>query len=241
MTTRTNSEGTNLTYSNEFIETISLQLNSSNIFYTTGDDGLLFIKIGSYQVLVLDYTYHINRAIFQNYTINKNTVNDYSLQFILNSTSNEYTLQGVFNVNPYIGSITEWPQVFLAIYDTTVSPYSYTGSENIDTTDNQISLSFPLKVNDEVVLNPRNYDGAVFEMSSGTDNFTFLQNTFHGGAPIAQFYSSTKLCTFHGDCQIPNMYNKTSVDILIADIYNDTYTKTDRFNTKCLYKLNWFT
>ena len=113
----------------------------------------------------------------------------------------------------------------LAIYDTEVSPYSYTGSENIDITDNQISLSFPLKVNDEVVLNPINYDGAVFEMSSGTDNFTFLQNTIHGAAPTAQFYSSTKVCTFHGDCQIPNMYNKTSVDILVAYIYNDTYTK----------------
>ena len=64
-------------------------------------------------------------------------------------------------------------------------------------------------------------------MSSGTDNFIFLQNTLHGGAPIAQFYSSAKICTFHGDCQIPNMYNKTYVDLLIADIYNDTYAKTD--------------
>ena len=64
-------------------------------------------------------------------------------------------------------------------------------------------------------------------MSSGTDNFIFLQNTLHGGAPIVQFHSPTKVCTFHGDCQIPNMYNKTSVDILIADIYNDTYTKTE--------------
>ena len=128
---------------------------------------------------------------------------------------------------------------FLAIYDTSVSPYSYTGSENIDITDNQISLNCPLEVNDEVVLNPRNYDGAVFEMSSGTDSFIFLQNTIHGGAPIAQFYSPTKVCTFHGDCQIPNMYNKTYVDILIADICNDTYTKNrNRFNTKCLYKLN---
>ena len=61
-------------------------------------------------------------------------------------------------------------------------------------------------------------------MSSGTDSFTFLQNTFHGGAPIAQFYPSTKLCTFHCGCKIPNMYNKTSVDTLIADVYNDTYT-----------------
>ena len=56
-------------------------------------------------------------------------------------------------------------------------------------------------------------------MSSGTDIVTFLQNTSHGGAPIAQFYSSTKVCTCHGDCQIPNMYNITSVDILIANIF----------------------
>ena len=176
--------------------------------------------------MVLYYTYHINRNVFQNYTINENTINDYKLEFILNNTSNEYTLEGVYNANSYIGSITELSQVFLAIYDTEVSPYSYTGSENIDITDNQMSLSCPLKVNDEVVLNPRNYDGAVFEMSSGTDNFTFLQNTIHGGAPIAQFYPSTKVCTFHCDFQIPNMYNKTYVDILIADMYNDTYTKT---------------
>ena len=65
----------------------------------------------------------------------------------------------------------------------------------------------------------------MFEMISGNGNFAFLQNTTHGGQPTAQFYSSTEVCTFHGDCQIPNMYNKTYVDILIADIYNDTYIK----------------
>ena len=54
-------------------------------------------------------------------------------------------------------------------------------------------------------------------MIPGTDNFIFPQSTLHGGAPIAQFYALTKVCTFHGDCQIPNMYNKTYVDILTAD------------------------
>ena len=39
-------------------------------------------------------------------------VNDYNLEFILNNTSNEYTLQGVYNANSYIGSITELSQVF---------------------------------------------------------------------------------------------------------------------------------
>ena len=65
MTTLTNSEGKVLSYTNEFIETIILQLNSSNNYYTSGDDNILFIKIGSTKVLLLEYTYHINRTIFR--------------------------------------------------------------------------------------------------------------------------------------------------------------------------------
>ena len=82
MTTLTNSEGKILNYTNEFLETILLQLNSSNNYYTTGDDDIIFIKIGSTKVLILDYTYHINRTIFLNYTINENTINDCGLEFI---------------------------------------------------------------------------------------------------------------------------------------------------------------
>ena len=218
MTTLTNSEGKVLTYTHELVETTLLQLNPSNNYYTSGGDGIILIKIGSNKALVLDYTYHINGNIFQNYTINENTINDFNLELILNNTSNEYTLQGVYNASSYIGITTGFSQAFLAIYDTALSPHTSTGSENIDFTDNRISLRFLIKVNDEVVLNPRNHDGAVFEMSSGTGNFIFIQNTFHGGAPIVQFYSSTRVCTFHGDCQIPNMYNITAVDILVADI-----------------------
>ena len=106
MTTRTNSEGKCLPYTNEFIETTLLQLNSSNNYYTTGDDDILFIKIGYNKVLVVYYTYHINRTSFQNYTINEHTINDYNLEPILNNTSNEYTLQGVYNANSYIGMVT---------------------------------------------------------------------------------------------------------------------------------------
>ena len=123
--------------------------------------------------MVSDDTYYINRNVFQNYTINENSLNNYDLEFILNNTSNEYDLQSVYNGNGFLGITTDLSQVSLAIYDTAVSPHTYTGSENIDITDNQISLGFPIK-KDEVVLNPRAYDGAVFEMSSGTDSFTFL-------------------------------------------------------------------
>ena len=134
------------------------------------------------------------------------------MEFILNSTSTEYTLQGAHNANSYLGTITSLQQVFLAIYDTDIIPFSYTGSEKIDITNHQISLKIPIKINDEIVLNPRAYDNAVFEMIPGNDNLTFRQNTIHGGQPIAQFYSSTEVCTFQGGCQIPNMYNKTYVD-----------------------------
>ena len=99
--------------------------------------------------MFLDYTYYINRNIFQNYTINEHTINNYDLQLILNGTSNEYDLQSVYNGNGFLGIISDLPQVYLTMYDTTVSPYSYTGSENIDITDSQISLAFPLKVKDK--------------------------------------------------------------------------------------------
>ena len=65
MTTLTNSEGKVLTYTSELIETILLQLSSSNIYYTTGDDDIIFMNTGCTKVLLLNYTYHINRTIFR--------------------------------------------------------------------------------------------------------------------------------------------------------------------------------
>ena len=64
-------------------------------------------------------------------------------------------------------------------------------------------------------------------MISGTCDFAFGQNTSHGGQPIAQFYSSTGVCTCHGDCQIPYMYNKSSIVTLISNIYDDVYIETE--------------
>ena len=70
MTNLTNSEGRVLTYTNELLETILLQLNSSNNYYTSGEYVIIFIKIGSNELLLLYHTYRINRIIFQSYTIN---------------------------------------------------------------------------------------------------------------------------------------------------------------------------
>ena len=39
--------------------------------------------------------------------------------------------------NSFIGIITELSRVYLSIYDTNINPFSYTGSEHIDITDNQ--------------------------------------------------------------------------------------------------------
>ena len=123
MTTLANSEGKILNYTNEFIETILLQLNSSNNYYTTGDDDVISTKIGSTKVLLSDFIYHINRNIFQNYTINENTMNTYGLEFILNNTSNGYTLQGVYNAkNTFCNSVI-MPMYELPLY-TPCSVYS---------------------------------------------------------------------------------------------------------------------
>ena len=47
MTTITNSEGRVLTYTNEASETMLLQLNPSNNYYTSGEHDLVFTKTGS--------------------------------------------------------------------------------------------------------------------------------------------------------------------------------------------------
>ena len=104
--------------------------------------------MGSNKVLISKYTCHINSNIFQNYTINENPINNYELEFILYGTSNEYDLQSAYSGNGYIGIKTSLQQIFLAIHDTGIPSYTYTGSENIDITDNQISLTFPLKINE---------------------------------------------------------------------------------------------
>ena len=54
-----------VTYTNEAIETILLQLNPSNNYYTTGNDDVRIVKIGSTKVLVSGYTYLRNRTIFR--------------------------------------------------------------------------------------------------------------------------------------------------------------------------------
>ena len=44
MTNFTNSEGLVITYTNELLETILLQLNSRNNYYTSGEIDIIFIK-----------------------------------------------------------------------------------------------------------------------------------------------------------------------------------------------------
>ena len=43
-----------------------------------------------------------------------------------------------------MGIIAELPQICLAICDTHISPFTYTGSENIEISNHQLSLKFPM-------------------------------------------------------------------------------------------------
>ena len=51
-------------------------------------------------------------------------------------------------------------------------------------TNNQISLNVLIKINDEIVMNPRS--GSVyFEIYAGTSGVVFIQNIADGGQPLA--------------------------------------------------------
>ena len=119
-------------------------------------------------------------------------------------------------------------QVFLATYDTGISSHTYTGSEHIGITDNQIPLKSLIQINDDVCLNP--LLNGYFEVHAGTSGFSFLQNIVDGSQPIAIFNSLDKSVTFFGDLDIPNFYNKHEIDAIddeLASLSLNTYTKTE--------------
>ena len=138
------------------------------------------------------------------------------------------TIYNQFNGNGFLGTISDLSQVYLTMYDTAISPYTYTGSEHIHITNNEISLKCPIQINDEVVLNPRL--NVYFEMYAGTSGFTFLQNIVDGSQPIASFDSLDKSVEFFGGLDIPNYYNKNETDAIGDDLpplMLNTYTKTE--------------
>ena len=87
--------------------------------------------------------------------------------------------------------------------DTFLTDTNLTGSENTDITNNQIPLTFLLKVNGEMVINPRAY-GIQFERYAATSGFAFLQNQQDGAQPIAISNSLNKSVEFFGDLDIPD-------------------------------------
>ena len=70
MITFTYSQGKVLTYTYDCLETILLQCNSSNTYYTSGENDIIFTKIGYNKTLVLDYLLYQSKY-FSNYTISE--------------------------------------------------------------------------------------------------------------------------------------------------------------------------
>ena len=81
-----------------------------------------------------------------------------------------------------------------------------TGSENINITNNQISLAYPLNINNEAFLNPR--VNVYFEMYAAPNGISILQHIPGGSQPNAIFNSLDKSVEFFGGLDIPDFYNK---------------------------------
>ena len=75
-----------------------------------------------------------------------------------------------------------------------MSSHTYTGSGNIAITNSQISLKFPIKINNEIVLHPRL--NGYFGLHAGASGVSFLQNIANGSQPTAIFNSSNKSLYF---------------------------------------------
>ena len=81
------------------------------------------------------------------------------------------------------------------------------------------------------MINPRAY-GIQFEMYAGTSGFAFLQNQRDGGQPVVIMSPLDKSTEFFGDCDIPNHYNKTEINSMMAGSTNlSNYYNKAEINT----------
>ena len=104
-----------------------------------------------------------------------------------------------------------------------------TGSENIDISNNQISLTYPLQINNEAFLNPR--VNGYFEMYAAPNGISILQHISDGSQPIAMFNSLDKSVEFFGDLDIPDCYTKNQVDTIIYKLKLVNYYTKNQVGT----------
>ena len=238
-TTLTNSEGYIHNFTDEQLAVILLGLNSSNTYYTNGKNDLIFIKLDTTKLLLLDFSFHINRNIFQNYTIQHDDVKPYNLEFNLNGASNEFELQSAYNGSGFVGVISDLSQVFLNIYDNGTS---------------FIAEIFWDKTNIERILNSYYTRSEVVEGFAKRDFLTDFyydkvaidlthSNYFTKSDIEAMYYNQTNLdikinaltqafytklytdTSFYNKSYIDdNYYDQSSINVKIYDIYNSFHT-----------------
>ena len=113
------------------------------------------------------------------------------------------------------------------MYDTGISSYTYTGSENINAANNEISSTFPSKVNDEVVFKSK--VKLIFRIKCWNIRFYFSTTHRRWFQPIAIFKSLDKSVEFAGGLDVPNFYNNIEIDAIgdeLPSLVLNTYIKT---------------
>ena len=83
----------------------------------------------------------------------------------------------------------------------------------------------PMKINNEIVLNPRAYDNAVFEMISGTDNFVLripTHTTYHTPKPRVPKIRMPDTIYMYHICHIPHTNHIPKIPYAIHNIPDTT-------------------
>ena len=118
----------------------------------------------------LDIPNHYNKTEIDALVANINLSNYY------NTTEIDTLFENIDLSNYFTKAETHATYYDKIAMDSLLANQIYTDSENINITNNQISLTFPLKVNGEIVMNPRAY-GIQFEIYAGTSGVFSTEST----------------------------------------------------------------
>ena len=124
----TNSQGETINITHTELNIISTNLEANNMYFVYRDNYLVYVRVTSGMLLLMDLYPNINRRLFETYTVGYNVLNPFFLKFTHNITAIESNIDDAFISVGYSGTtpITTLEEVFITSYNTFDNRYILT-------------------------------------------------------------------------------------------------------------------
>jgi len=114
----TNSKGLTIQYTNNDLDLILTELTTHNTYYTSGNNDIIYIMLGSGYLLIIDSSSTVNRKLLQSYSFSASSLYPFQLKLTNNNTAAVLSIHEALITCGYNGitPITSLESVYMTVY-----------------------------------------------------------------------------------------------------------------------------